>query len=466
VQSSGDALSDEELRDELMTLLIAGHETTATALAWAFERLTRHPVALARLREGDPAYLDAVIKETLRVRPVVMEVEAERGQQVITTKQACRHAGHARAIDVESLRFLDVVVAHENDAAAARDRIDDEAPQPAVERTGRGRRSVARDHPHAAHPQPRERRPVAQDRFELRQQNVRRPHATGDAQQVILPDLAAGCSMADMAVLTQVEAAWERLAEVGIAGRTVPVTYMNSSADIKGFVGRNGGVVCTSSNAKRALEWAFQPHTSGGAAAGPGKVLFLPDQHLGRNTAVLDMGMPLSDCVLYDPHKPMGGLTAGQLRAAKIILWRGHCSVHGRFTLDSVNEVRSRVPGVNVLVHPECRHEVVTAADFVGSTEYIIRTLDAAPAGSKWAIGTELNLVNRLKRRQPDKQVYFLSPTVCQCATMFRIDAPHLCWAMENLAEGHVVNQISVPDDEKYWARIALERMLEVSIPA
>ncbi len=180
---------------------------------------------------------------------------------------------------------------------------------------------------------------------------------TTDAQRVILPDLAAGCSMADMAVLGQVEAAWDTLTELGIAGETVPVTYMNSSADIKGFVGRNGGVVCTSSNAKRALDWAFEQGS---------KVLFLPDQHLGRNTAVLEMGLSLDDCVLYDPHKPGGGLTPEQLRDAKMILWRGHCSVHGRFTLESVNDVRERVPGVNVLVHPECRHEVVTAADHVG----------------------------------------------------------------------------------------------------
>ena len=188
---------------------------------------------------------------------------------------------------------------------------------------------------------------------------------TTDRQRVILPDLAAGCSMADMAALPQVETAWERLEESGVAGSTVPVTYMNSSADIKGFVGRNGGVVCTSSNAERALRWAFERGQ---------RVLFLPDQHLGRNTAVLELGLDADDCVLYDPHKPGGGLTAQQLREAKMILWRGHCSVHGRFTLSSVNEVRTRVPGVNVLVHPECRYDVVTAADHVGSTEYIIKT--------------------------------------------------------------------------------------------
>ncbi|MGI5519413.1 quinolinate synthase NadA [Micromonospora sp. CA-259024] len=274
---------------------------------------------------------------------------------------------------------------------------------------------------------------------------------TTDAQRVILPDLAAGCSMADMAVLDQVEAAWDTLTELGIAGETVPVTYMNSSADIKGFVGRNGGVVCTSSNAKRALDWAFEQGS---------KVLFLPDQHLGRNTAVLEMGLSLDDCVLYDPHKPGGGLTPEQLRDAKMILWRGHCSVHGRFTLDSVNDVRERVPGVNVLVHPECRHEVVTAADYVGSTEYIIKAIEAAPAGSAWAVGTELNLVRRLALAHPDKQVMFLDKAVCYCSTMNRIDLPHLVWALEELVAGRVVNQITVDADTAHHARVALDQML------
>lgn len=274
---------------------------------------------------------------------------------------------------------------------------------------------------------------------------------TTDAQRVILPDLAAGCSMADMAVLGQVEAAWDTLTELGIAGTTVPVTYMNSSADIKGFVGRNGGVVCTSSNAKRALDWAFEQGQ---------KVLFLPDQHLGRNTAVLEMGLSLDDCVLYDPHKPGGGLTPEQLRDAKMILWRGHCSVHGRFTLDSVNDVRERVPGVNVLVHPECRHEVVTASDYVGSTEYIIKTIEAAPAGSAWALGTELNLVRRLALAHPDKQIMFLDKAVCYCSTMNRIDLPHLVWALEELVAGRVVNQITVDADTAHHARGALDQML------
>lgn len=274
---------------------------------------------------------------------------------------------------------------------------------------------------------------------------------TTATQRVILPDLAAGCSMADMAVLGQVEAAWDTLAELGIAGDTVPVTYMNSSADIKGFVGRNGGVVCTSSNAKRALDWAFEQGS---------KVLFLPDQHLGRNTAVLEMGLSLDDCVLYDPHKPGGGLTPEQLRDAKMILWRGHCSVHGRFTLESVNDVRERVPGVNVLVHPECRHEVVTASDYVGSTEYIIKTIEAAPAGSAWALGTELNLVRRLALAHPDKQIMFLDKAVCYCSTMNRIDLPHLVWALEELVAGRVVNQITVDPDTAHHARVALDQML------
>jgi quinolinate synthase len=274
---------------------------------------------------------------------------------------------------------------------------------------------------------------------------------TGDRQKVILPDLAAGCSMADMAALPQVEEAWDRLADLGIAEDTVPVTYMNSSADIKGFVGHNGGVVCTSSNAERALRWAYDRGTT---------VLFMPDQHLGRNTAVLQMGFSLDDCVLYDPHKPGGGLSPEQLGSAKMILWRGHCSVHGRFTLDSVRDVRSRVPEVNVLVHPECRHEVVTAADYVGSTEYIIRTIDAAPAGSAWAVGTELNLVRRLANAHPDKQVMFLDRTVCYCSTMNRIDLPHLVWALEELVAGRVVNQITVEEKTAHYARTALDQML------
>ncbi|WP_420802388.1 quinolinate synthase NadA [Streptomyces taklimakanensis] len=280
---------------------------------------------------------------------------------------------------------------------------------------------------------------------------------TSDRQQVVLPDLAAGCSMADMATAEQVAECWDVLTEAGVADVTVPVSYMNSSADIKAFTGRHGGTICTSSNARRALEWAF--------SQGDGrenKVLFLPDQHLGRNTAVRDMGMSLEECVVYNPHKPNGGLTVEELREAKMILWRGHCSVHGRFTLDSVNDVRERVPGINVLVHPECRHEVVAAADHVGSTEYIIKTLQAAPAGSKWAIGTELNLVRRLANRfAPEgKEVVFLDRTVCFCSTMNRIDLPHLVWALESLADGKVVNRIQVDPETEKFARLALDRML------
>jgi quinolinate synthase len=226
---------------------------------------------------------------------------------------------------------------------------------------------------------------------------------------------------------------------------------MNSSADIKAFTGRHGGTICTSSNAKASLEWAF--------AKGE-KVLFLPDQHLGRNTAVLQLGMTLDDCVLWDPHKPGGGLTVDQLRGARMILWRGHCSVHGRFSLDSVHEARSRIPGVNVLVHPECKHEVVRAADHVGSTEVIINTIADAPSGSSWAVGTELNLVKRLAAQHPDKKVVFLDRTVCFCSTMNRIDLPHLVWALESLVEGRVVNRIMVDPDTAHWARVALDQML------
>ncbi len=278
---------------------------------------------------------------------------------------------------------------------------------------------------------------------------------TADHQQVVLPDLAAGCSMADMARLDQVEDAWDVLADAGLADSTVPVTYMNSSADVKAFCGREGGAVCTSSNARTALEWAFERGE---------RVLFMPDQHLGRNTAVLELGLSLDDCVVYDPHRLGGGVTPERLRDARMVLWRGHCSVHGRFTAQSVAEVRERVPGVNVLVHPECRHEVVTKADLVGSTEFIIATLQSAAAGTSWAIGTELNLVQRLAKAHPDKQVVFLDKSVCYCSTMNRIDLPHLVWAMENLVEGRVVNRIDVDPDTAHWAKVALDRML--ALPA
>ncbi|HEX3004781.1 MAG TPA: quinolinate synthase NadA [Angustibacter sp.] len=314
---------------------------------------------------------------------------------------------------------------------------------------------------------------VTGDSFKLAQQAAARPEApyivfcgvhfmaesadilTAAHQQVVLPDLAAGCSMADMAAISQVEDAWDDLVDAGVADDVVPVSYMNSSAAIKAFTGRHGGTICTSSNARTALEWAFGQRTEG-----RGKVLFLPDQHLGRNTAVLELGLSLDDCVVYDPHKPLGGLTRQQLRDARMILWRGHCSVHGRFSLESVQDVRTRIPDVQVLVHPECRNEVVAAADHVGSTEKIITTLEAAPAGSSWAIGTELNLVRRLAKQHSDKQVVFLDKTVCFCSTMNRIDLPHLVWSLESLVAGRVVNRIVVDPDVAHWARVALDQML------
>jgi quinolinate synthase len=279
---------------------------------------------------------------------------------------------------------------------------------------------------------------------------------TGPHQQVVLPDMAAGCSMADMARIAQVEAAWDALAAAGVQDQVVPVTYMNSSAAIKAFCGRNGGVVCTSSNAEVALDWAFEQK-------GPDtKVLFLPDQHLGRNTAVLKLGYSLDDCVVWNPHKPDGGLTPEQVRDAKMILWKGHCSVHGRFSPDVVDELRAKIPGINILVHPECQHEVVLKADHVGSTEFIIKTIEAAPAGSSWAIGTELNLVQRLAEAHPDKQIVFLDRNVCYCSTMNRIDLPHFVWAMESLVEGVVVNRIEVDPQTEQEALVALQRMLDL----
>jgi quinolinate synthase len=274
---------------------------------------------------------------------------------------------------------------------------------------------------------------------------------TSEKQQVILPDLAAGCSMADMATASQVDACWKVLSDLGMASQTIPVTYMNSSAAIKSFTGENGGTICTSSNAKAAMEWAF---TQGS------KILFLPDQHLGRNTAVQSLGLSVEDCVLWNPWKEMGGLTAAELERAKVILWRGHCSVHGRFSKESIYDVRSRNPEVKILVHPECTHEVVTHADVVGSTEFIIRTIENAPGGSAWAIGTEFNLVSRLAKAHPDKNIVYLDKTLCYCSTMNRIDLPHLVWVMESLVAGHVVNQIKVDSRVKQFSQLALERML------
>ena len=270
-------------------------------------------------------------------------------------------------------------------------------------------------------------------------------------QKVILPDLSAGCSMADMATTSQVNECWQVLGKLGVAAKTIPITYMNSSAAIKAFTGKNNGAVCTSSNAARAMKWAFENGE---------KILFLPDQHLGRNTAVLSLGLTLDDCVLWNPWKPNGGLTDDQIKNSKVILWRGHCSVHGRFSIQNINDVRQQVPGIKVLVHPECQHEVVSNADVVGSTEMIIKTVKESAPGSKWAIGTELNLVSRLANENLDKQVLFLDKTVCYCSTMNRIDLPHLVWAMESLVGGRLVNQIKVEAEIAKYAKVALERML------
>ena len=270
-------------------------------------------------------------------------------------------------------------------------------------------------------------------------------------QKVILPDLSAGCSMADMATASQVNDCWQVLGKLGVAAKTIPITYMNSSAAIKAFTGKNNGAVCTSSNAARAMKWAFENGE---------KILFLPDQHLGRNTAVLSLGLTLNDCVLWNPWKPNGGLTDDQIKKSKVILWRGHCSVHGRFSIQNINDVRQQVPGIKVLVHPECQHEVVSNADVVGSTEMIIKTVRESAPGSKWAIGTELNLVSRLANENLDKQVVFLDKTVCYCSTMNRIDLPHLVWVMESLVSGRLVNQIKVEVEVAKYAKVALERML------
>ncbi len=269
-------------------------------------------------------------------------------------------------------------------------------------------------------------------------------------QKVILPDLGAGCSMADMANIEQVETAWEQLAELGITG-VMPITYMNSAANLKAFCGRNGGAVCTSSNAVKLFDWAL---------GNSEKLIFFPDEHLGRNTGIKH-GIPLDKMVVWDPRLDLGGNTAEALIAAKVILWKGFCSVHGRFLPRHVDERRAEYSGINILVHPECRYEVVNKADLNGSTEFILRTLDEAPTGSKWAVGTEVNLVNRLANKHKDKFVTLLSPDLCMCATMFRIAPENLLWALENLIAGNVVNQISVDEETAHWAKVALGRMLE-----
>lgn len=270
-------------------------------------------------------------------------------------------------------------------------------------------------------------------------------------QQVILPDLGAGCSMADMADIDNVETAWEQLHELGIDS-ILPITYMNSTAAVKAFCGRNEGIVCTSGNAIPLFDWALKQKE---------KLFFLPDEHLGRNTA-LKFGIPLDKMVVWDPKRELGGNTPEQLKNARIILWKGFCSVHGRFHPRHVDERRSEYPGIKVLVHPECRYEVVDRSDLNGSTEFIIKTIADAPPGSKWAVGTELNLVNRLAKRHQDKFVTLLAPDLCMCATMFRISPENLLWSLENLVDGNVVNHIQVDSSTSYWARIALDRMLAI----
>jgi quinolinate synthase len=276
------------------------------------------------------------------------------------------------------------------------------------------------------------------------------------SQSVILPDLNAGCSMADMAEIGQVEDAWEQFVALGLTddegkGMT-PITYMNSTAAIKAFCGERGGLVCTSSNAKAAFEWAFARNE---------KIFFLPDQHLGRNTGFA-RGIPLDEMVVWDPYMLQGGQTAERLRKAKVILWKGHCSVHQRFLPEHVDKVRAKHPGIRVIVHPECRWEVCQKADGIGSTDHLIKFVKQAPAGSGFAVGTEIHLVSRLAKEHPDKHIITLDDSGCLCTTMFRISPQHLCWALENLVDGNVVNPVRVKPDVKRWARVALDRMLEV----
>jgi quinolinate synthase len=275
---------------------------------------------------------------------------------------------------------------------------------------------------------------------------------TGDHQRVILPDLNAGCSMADMANIDQVEEAWDEVAAITSIERLVPITYMNSSAALKAFVGRNGGAVCTSSNARAVLEWSFSRGD---------KVLFFPDQHLGRNTG-FDMGYDASDMRVWDPRQELGGLEERDVKEATFLLWKGHCSVHQRFKPEHVEAARAEHPGVEIVVHPECAHEVVEIADKVGSTERIQAWVQDAEPGTVMAIGTEIHMVQRLAAQHPDKTIVSLDPLVCPCSTMFRIDAPHLAWVLENLVAGEVVNQIVVDADTAQWARVALERMLSI----
>ena len=275
----------------------------------------------------------------------------------------------------------------------------------------------------------------------------------GDRVTVILPDLAAGCSMADMAGIDQVEAAWADLGEVIDTSDITPVTYINSAASLKAFCGRHGGIVCTSSNAKAVLEWSFK-RTS--------RVFFFPDQHLGRNTA-LKMRITNEQMPVYDPYESeLGGNSANAIKNSKVVLWKGHCSVHQMFRKEHVEQFRTKFPGVKILVHPECPQEVNDLADISGSTSKIIKTVEEAAPGTKWAIGTELHLVERLKKEHPEQEIHFLSPVVCMCATMYRIDLAHLCWSLENLAAGDPINAIQVDEETARLSLTALERMLEV----
>ncbi len=274
-------------------------------------------------------------------------------------------------------------------------------------------------------------------------------------QKVVLPNMAAGCSMADMADPEDVYACWDELEAAGIADETVPITYMNSAAALKAFVGQHGGAVCTSSNAPKVLEWAF---------AHKKRALFFPDQHLGRNTGV-KMGVPMNEMPLWNYNQPygsLGGMTEADLERSRIILWQGHCSVHQRFTVDQIRDARERIPGVQIVVHPECRLETVQAADCDGSTEFIAKTIANAPSGSAWGVGTEINLVSRLAKENPDKTVFCLDPVVCPCSTMYRVHPAYLAWALEGLAEGHIVNQIVVPAETARWAKVALDKMLKI----
>ena len=283
---------------------------------------------------------------------------------------------------------------------------------------------------------------------------------TSENVKVVLPDLGAGCSMADMANIDQTLECWDQLRDVSPGQVIVPVTYMNSSAAIKAFVGQHGGAVCTSSNCRNVLEWAL----AGGAAGATDrkiKVLFFPDQHLGRNTA-LAMGHPVESMIVWDPSKDLGGNEPDAVERSTFVLWKGHCSVHQLFRPEHVDQARAKYPGIKVIVHPECRREVVDKSDLAGSTAYIVQQINAAPPGTQWAIGTEVHLVNRLAREHPEQKIIVLSDCQCLCTTMYRIDLQHLCWAIENLVEGKVVNQIKVDAETRKWALVALDRMLEI----